>query len=84
MTFTSTAYLFFLPLVFFLYWLIQRNAKAQNFLLLAASYVFYGWWDSRLLSIIALMTLATFYAAILVESSGNNNKMRWTDRKSVV
>lgn len=78
MTFTSTAYLFFLPLVFFLYWLIQRNAKAQNFLLLAASYVFYGWWDSRLLSIIALMTLATFYAAILIESSGNNNKMRWT------
>ncbi len=78
MTFTSTAYLFFLPLVFFLYWLIQRNAKAQNFLLLAASYVFYGWWDSRLLSIIALMTLATFYAAILIESSGNNNKMRRT------
>ena len=78
MTFTSTAYLFFLPLVFFLYWLIQRNAKAQNFLLLAASYVFYGWWDYRLLSIIALMTLATFYAAILIESSGNNNKMRRT------
>ena len=78
MTFTSTAYLLFLPLVFFLYWLIQRNAKAQNFLLLAASYVFYGWWDSRLLSIIALMTLTTFYAAILVESSGNNNKMRRT------
>lgn len=46
MTFTTATYLLFLPLVFALYWSI-RSVRMQNLLLLAASYLFYGWWDWR-------------------------------------
>lgn len=76
MQFTSTPYLFFLPIVFALYWAMRRSVKAQNALLLAASYVFYGWLDARLLGIIALMTLATFLAALGMEACAGNPRRR--------
>lgn len=76
MQFTSTPYLFFLPIVFALYWAMRRSVKAQNALLLAASYVFYGWWDARLLGIIALMTFATFLAALGMEACAGNPRRR--------
>ncbi|MEO1077706.1 MAG: MBOAT family protein, partial [Bacteroidota bacterium] len=50
MLFNSLAFALFLPLVFGLYWGLQRRPLwAQNTLLLASSYVFYGWWDWRFL-----------------------------------
>ena len=76
MLFTSTAYLLFLPVVFAIYWLMQKSAKAQNALLLAASYVFYGWWDARLLAIIVLMTSGTYAVAILTERFDGRHKYR--------
>ena len=44
MTFTTLTFVLFLTLVFALYWAI-RNRTAQNALLVAVSYFFYGWWD---------------------------------------
>lgn len=55
---------------------MHRSTKAQNALLLVASYTFYGWWDARLLAIIALMTLATFFAAQSIEAFVDNPKRR--------
>ena len=49
MLFNSFEYLFFLPIVFILYWLSKRNLLTSNTLVVAASYVFYGWWDWRFL-----------------------------------
>ena len=46
MTFTTLTFLFFLAIVFALYWSFP-NRRAQNALLVIASYVFYGWWDWR-------------------------------------
>ena len=44
MLFNSFEFLVFLPVVFGLYWFVaQQHLKAQNLLLLAASYTFYGW-----------------------------------------
>ena len=48
MLFHSAAFAVFLPVVWTLYWLL-RGTKQQNALLLAASWVFYGWWDARFL-----------------------------------
>ena len=48
MLFHSVAFAVFLPVVLVLYWLL-RDTKQQNALLLAASTVFYGWWDPRFL-----------------------------------
>jgi alginate O-acetyltransferase complex protein AlgI len=48
-----------------LYWFVfQKNLKAQNTLLLAASYVFYGWWDWRFLSLIAFSSIVDYLLAI--------------------
>jgi alginate O-acetyltransferase complex protein AlgI len=44
MLFNSPELLFFLPIVFGLYWFVlPRNLRAQNMLLVIASYVLYGW-----------------------------------------
>lgn len=60
MLFNSLSFAVFLPLVFSLYWLCRDNLKAQNLLLLVASYVFYGWWDWRFLGLIAGCSLVNF------------------------
>ena len=53
MLFNSIDFAIFLPIVFILYWFVtNRNLRLQNTLLVAASYVFYGWWDWRFLFLI--------------------------------
>lgn len=76
MLFNSIAFLFFLPLVFILYWFVSnRSLKLQNLLLLVASYIFYGWWDYRFLSLIALSTIVDFITGQRIHRS-RNQKMR--------
>ena len=77
MLFNSVEFLVFLPLVFLAYWAIQpltRTAaglKTQNALLLVASYVFYGWWDWRFLSLIALSTVVDWWVGRRIHASRN-------------
>ncbi len=53
MLFNSWIFPLFLAVVFVLYWATSRAGfRVQNVLLLVASYVFYGWWDYRFLSLI--------------------------------
>lgn len=55
MTFQSLEYMIFLPVVFILYWTLCRRSKTlQNGLIVAASLVFYGWWDWRFLGLLLL------------------------------
>lgn len=62
MLFNSIEFAFFLPIVFALYWLIPANKiKAQNFLLLCASYFFYGWWDWKFLSLIIFSSFVDYF-----------------------
>ena len=60
MSFISIAFLIFLPVVFSLYWMLHRHHRLQNLCLLAASYVFYGWWDWRFLILIVITSLSSF------------------------
>lgn len=60
MQFTEILFALFMPAVFVLYWPLRKFVKAQNALLLAASYFFYGWWDWRFLGLIMLTTLTTY------------------------
>src|SRR5262249_57525035 len=39
--------LIFLPLAVAFYYLAARSAAARQYVLIAASLVFYGWWDAR-------------------------------------
>jgi len=61
MLFNSLIFAFFLPTVFLLYWFVfNKSISFRNALLLAVSYVFYGWWDWRFLLLIILSSLADY------------------------
>ncbi|MGV8962706.1 MAG: MBOAT family O-acyltransferase [Candidatus Saccharimonadaceae bacterium] len=61
MFFNSIDFAIFLPIVFILYWfVIKNNLKLQNLLIVVASYIFYGWWDWRFLSLILFSTLVDY------------------------
>ncbi|WP_104734324.1 MBOAT family O-acyltransferase [Hanstruepera ponticola] len=64
MLFNSIDFAIFLPIVFVLYWFVFKNSlKLQNLFIVIASYVFYGWWDWRFLSLIVFSTLVDFFVA---------------------
>ena len=75
MLFNSLDFGLFLPLVFGLYWLLNKySLRLQNTLLLISSYVFYAWWDYRFLSLIAFSTLVDYLVGLKLESTENKNK----------
>ena len=79
MIFNSEAFAIFLPLVFFLYWFIgSKNISSQNILLLAASYVFYGWWDWHFLFLLIFSTFLDYYTSIKINNAENkSSKKMW-------
>ena len=74
MLFNSLEFLVFLPSVFLLYWFVFRSRRWQNLLVVAASYVFYGWWDWRFLLLIAFTSLCSFGSGLLIEKYGGHRK----------
>lgn len=76
MLFNSIEFLFFLPIVFFLYWFVFSQRKMQNLLIVIASYVFYGWWDWRFLVLITLTSVCSYFSGILLEMSEDNERNR--------
>lgn len=84
MLFNSTSFLLFLPLVFILYWKVfHRSLVVQNWFVLVASYVFYGWWDWRFTGLLLLSTLLDFTYGFGVASK-NKRKARFFLILSVV
>ena len=76
MLFNSLEFLLFLPTVFCLYWFVfQKNLRVQNLLLLISSYVFYGWWDYRFLSLIFLSTVVDYFVGLKIHDS-NDKKIK--------
>lgn len=67
MIFNSLDFILFLPIVFFLYWFLQNRLRSQNFFVVIASYVFYGWWDWRFLILIAITSLSSFVCGVIME-----------------
>ena len=60
MLFNSLDFAIYLPVVFLLYWFVTKSLRAQNLLIVGASYVFYGWWDYRFLALILFSTLVDY------------------------
>lgn len=85
MLFNSFEFLVFLPIVFALYWLLQRERRWQNLLVVIASYIFYGWWDWRFLLLIALTSLCSYGSGVLVEHyEGQRRKQKWVSACNIV
>jgi len=65
MVFSSKEFLFyFLPIVFLLYH--STPAKYKNTALFIASYIFYGWWDYRFVSLMLLVTIGNYACGRLI------------------
>jgi alginate O-acetyltransferase complex protein AlgI len=70
--FNSTDFAIFLPIVFAWYWLISnKKVRKQNFILLIASYVFYGWWDYRFLFLLAFSTFLDYFTGLKIHEAKN-------------
>ena len=82
MLFNSIDFVLFLPLVFTLYWFVfSKNLKIQNLLVVVVSYIFYGWWDWRFLSLIAFSTIVDFTIGNLLGKEKATSKRKlylWT------
>nr|WP_319398917.1 MBOAT family O-acyltransferase [uncultured Carboxylicivirga sp.] len=77
MLFNSIEFAIFLPIVFVLYWfVISKNLKLQNLLIVGASYLFYGWWDWRFLSLILFSTMVDYIVGRTLGKESNENKRK--------
>ena len=79
MVFNSLEFFIFLTIVFILYWKVfKKSLKAQNILILFASYIFYAWWDWRFLSLILVSTIVDYLVGIRIDSlSKQSDRRKW-------
>ncbi len=78
MLFNSIDFAIFLPVVFLLYWFVTNfSLRLQNLLIVIASYVFYGWWDWRFLSLIIFSTILDYFIGIGLDTK-NDRRTRKT------
>jgi len=78
MLFNSIDFAIFLPIVLFLYWFVTgKNLKLQNFLIVISSYVFYGWWDWRFLSLIIFSTVVDYSVGLKLLKEENKKKRKY-------
>lgn len=76
MLFNSIEFFLFFISFFTIYWFVLgKNLIAQNFFVLIASYVFYGWWDWRFLTLIFFTSITSFFAAIIIEKAKSHRKL---------
>ncbi len=74
MLFDTPVYFGFLILTVLIYW--RLHFKNQNRFLLAASYLFYGWWDWRFLLLMAGSTAIDYAIARKIASSQDRRVRR--------
>lgn len=76
MTFSSFDFFLFLPITLVLYYALRHQLRAQNTMLLVASYIFYGAWDWRFLSLIIGSTIVDFICGARI-ANRPGQKGRW-------
>jgi alginate O-acetyltransferase complex protein AlgI len=75
MLFNSIEFLVFLVIVFSIYWFVlKNNTRLQNIMLLGASYVFYGWWNWKLLFLLLGISLSGYLIGLKLGSNQSEKK----------
>ncbi len=78
MLFNSLEFAVFALAFYALYTRLSTHLRAQNALLLVGSYIFYGWWDWRFLSLIIASTVIDYIAGRRIERSDDpRRRRRW-------
>jgi alginate O-acetyltransferase complex protein AlgI len=67
MLFNSATFFKFLAAFLLLYYLVRNHLTARNVLTIIASYLFYGWWDPRFLSLLVVSSLMDYSVALGLE-----------------
>lgn len=75
MLFNSTVFLIYLPIVLLVYYALSH--RWQNAWLLGCSYFFYGWWDWRFCSLLAISTIVDYVCAIRMDEGPVHHRRRW-------
>ena len=75
MLFNSLQFAIFFVIVYALYLMLKH--KWQNRMLLLASYVFYGSWDWRFLSLILASTVLDYICGIKIHESRDDRRRKW-------
>ncbi len=85
MLFNSLDFAIFLPIVFIFYWFVtNKSLKFQNLFLVIASYIFYGWWDWRFLTLIAFSSLIDYLVGIGLLKQENRTKRKMLLLTSII
>lgn len=75
MLFNSLTFGIFLIITYVLYWtFFRKNVGYRNIFLLIASYFFYGWWNWRLLPLIAGISAVDFFCGRLISKRQSEDK----------
>jgi alginate O-acetyltransferase complex protein AlgI len=76
MLFPTTSFAIFFAVVFTAHWLLCRHRTRWRIFMAAASYFFYGWWDWRLVWLLAAATVISQLAALAVAAT-EGERRRW-------
>ena len=77
MLFNSTLFLKFFTGFLLLYWLARKNLVLRNWLIVGASYLFYGAWDWRFLGLLVVSSLVDYFVALGLDRKTNDRRRRW-------
>lgn len=74
MQFNSIEFFLFLPIVYLIYWYLLRSSlRWQNVFVIMASYIFYGWWNWKLLGLIIFTSFLGWGGGLLTERVNRKN-----------
>lgn len=77
MLFNSFEFVIFFAVFLVAYFMLSKKLKAQNLLLLIASYFFYGWWDWKFLSLILISSLCDYIIGLNIEHQQDPGKRKY-------
>ena len=73
MLFNSVEFGIFFPVVFIIYWCLNKRLQLQNFFILSSSYFFYGYWNWKFLFLIILSSFLDYFIGSAIYKTGNSN-----------
>ncbi len=78
MIFNSITFLIFFLIFFQLYWLINNrlSISTRNLFTVLSSYLFYGWWDWRFLSLIIFSSAVDYIIGLLLANEENKKRRK--------
>ena len=80
MVFSSNVFLLlFLPLFLSVYYLTPNKRRIRNYVILAGSYFFYGWWRIDFLGLFAAVTVFNYFVGAAIGNAGVGQPLarRW-------